>query len=184
MGRHQALRSHFRGCRMLPYMDDFLFFASSRAQAYAVRDRLTFLLGRQGRPQFMFLVINKPARFYLRELHDVLRTKDSCSGRVKMTHQLIRHDLEWWMAVPPNHSNNCSIYKPLRNLRFILDSNDISIRARYINNTANTWDDRLNREIDYDESAFDLRHFDHLDNIKRRHTIDRFAIMETALLPR
>eukprot|EP00873_Tetraselmis_striata_P017017 jgi/Tetstr1/437281/TSEL_026010.t1 len=57
MGRRQALRSHFRGCRMLPYMD-FMFFASRR------------------RAQFLFLAI-KPARFYLRKLHDVLRTKDS-----------------------------------------------------------------------------------------------------------
>eukprot|EP00873_Tetraselmis_striata_P025409 jgi/Tetstr1/445673/TSEL_003478.t1 len=52
----------------------------------------------EGRAQFMFLAI-KPARFYLREMHDVLRTKDSLSGRVKMTHQLMR-DLEWWVAVP------------------------------------------------------------------------------------
>eukprot|EP00873_Tetraselmis_striata_P033007 jgi/Tetstr1/453271/TSEL_003953.t1 len=54
-----------------------------------------------GRSQFLFLAI-KPARFYLRELHDVLRTKDSWSGRVKMTHQL-PHDLEFsgygWGAV-------------------------------------------------------------------------------------
>eukprot|EP00873_Tetraselmis_striata_P045019 jgi/Tetstr1/465283/TSEL_009984.t1 len=77
---------HFRGRRMLPYMDDLLFFASIRAQAYA------------------------PAWFYLRELHDVLRTKNSWSGRVKMTHQL-RRNLEWWVAVP-NHSNGRSIYKP------------------------------------------------------------------------
>eukprot|EP00873_Tetraselmis_striata_P020173 jgi/Tetstr1/440437/TSEL_028770.t1 len=34
MGRRQALHSHFRGCRMLPYcMDDFMFFATSRTQA-------------------------------------------------------------------------------------------------------------------------------------------------------
>eukprot|EP00873_Tetraselmis_striata_P007555 jgi/Tetstr1/427819/TSEL_001791.t1 len=48
MGRRQAMRSHFRGCRMLPYMDDFLFFSSSRAEADTVRDRLTSLLGRLG----------------------------------------------------------------------------------------------------------------------------------------
>eukprot|EP00873_Tetraselmis_striata_P014980 jgi/Tetstr1/435244/TSEL_024163.t1 len=110
MGRRQALRSHFRGCRMLPYMDDFLFFASSRAQAYTIRDHLTSLLGRQGRAQFLLLTI-KPARFYLRELHDVLRTKDSWSGRVKMTPQL-RRDFEWWAAIP-NHNNGGSIYKPV-----------------------------------------------------------------------
>eukprot|EP00873_Tetraselmis_striata_P042761 jgi/Tetstr1/463025/TSEL_007963.t1 len=74
------------------------------------------------RPQFTFLAINKPARFYLRELHDVLRTKDSWSGRVKMTHQLIRHDLEWWVAVPPNHSNNRSVYKPVKTAYMRVDS--------------------------------------------------------------
>eukprot|EP00873_Tetraselmis_striata_P022075 jgi/Tetstr1/442339/TSEL_030479.t1 len=203
-------------------------------------------------------------------MHDVLRTKDSWSGRVKMTRQL-RRDLEWWVAVP-NHNNGRSIYKPvetaymhvdssgygwgavlnetteargfwydggrelhitykelkavryavltflsemrgrhaflhednmggvhvlanltsrspllmteLRKLWFILDSNDISIRARYIKTTANIRADHLNREIDYDDGAFSLRHFNHLDNIWKRHTIDRFATMENARLPR
>eukprot|EP00873_Tetraselmis_striata_P016125 jgi/Tetstr1/436389/TSEL_025221.t1 len=41
-------RRHFRGCRMLIYMDDFMFFASSRAHAYAVRYRITSLLGKLG----------------------------------------------------------------------------------------------------------------------------------------
>eukprot|EP00873_Tetraselmis_striata_P005325 jgi/Tetstr1/425589/TSEL_016010.t1 len=62
------------------------------------------------RGQFLFLAISKPVRFNPRELHDVLRIKDSWSGRVKITHQL-RRDLEWWVAIP-NHSNGRSIYKP------------------------------------------------------------------------
>eukprot|EP00873_Tetraselmis_striata_P040431 jgi/Tetstr1/460695/TSEL_000551.t1 len=72
----------------------------------------------------------------------------------------------------------------LRKLWFILDSNDISIRARYIKTTANIKADRLSREIAYDDWAFSLRFFNHLDNIWRRHTIDRFATMENARLPR
>eukprot|EP00873_Tetraselmis_striata_P015863 jgi/Tetstr1/436127/TSEL_024974.t1 len=35
-------------------------------------------------------------------------------------------------------------------LWFILNTNDIYTRARYIKTTANIWDDRLSRDIDYD----------------------------------
>eukprot|EP00873_Tetraselmis_striata_P011325 jgi/Tetstr1/431589/TSEL_021120.t1 len=107
-----------------------MFFASSQAQAYIVHERLTSLLALgfirrdkrdmrwlpvrelaflTERAQFVFLAI-KAARFYQRELHDVLRTKDAWSGRVNMTHWL-RRDLEWWAAVP-NHNNRRSIYNP------------------------------------------------------------------------
>lgn len=47
----------------------------------------------------MFLANNKPTRFYLRDLPDVLRTDDSWSGRLNITHQL-GGDIEWWAAVP------------------------------------------------------------------------------------
>eukprot|EP00873_Tetraselmis_striata_P018378 jgi/Tetstr1/438642/TSEL_027193.t1 len=65
----------------------------------------------------------------------------------------------------------------LRKLWLILrDTKDISIRSRYIKTTANILVDRLlGREIDYDDKAFNLRHFNHLDNIWGRHTIGRFA---------
>eukprot|EP00873_Tetraselmis_striata_P038409 jgi/Tetstr1/458673/TSEL_045063.t1 len=71
----------------------------------------------------------------------------------------------------------------LRKLWFILDSNDISVRAHYIKTTANTWADRfISREIDYGDWAFSLRHYNQLDNIWGRHTIDCFATMENATL--
>eukprot|EP00873_Tetraselmis_striata_P014284 jgi/Tetstr1/434548/TSEL_023639.t1 len=73
----------------------------------------------------------------------------------------------------------------IRQLRFIRETNDISIRARYIKPTANIRADRLNCDIDYDDLAFNLRHFNHLDNMWGCHTaIDRFATMENARLPR
>eukprot|EP00873_Tetraselmis_striata_P026414 jgi/Tetstr1/446678/TSEL_003617.t1 len=65
---------------------------------------------RDVRAQFLFLTI-KPARFYMRELHDMLRTKVTWSWRVKMTH-LLRRDPGWWVAVP-KHNNGRSIYKPV-----------------------------------------------------------------------
>eukprot|EP00873_Tetraselmis_striata_P033315 jgi/Tetstr1/453579/TSEL_040547.t1 len=69
-----------------------------------------------GRAQLMFFAIS-PARFYFRELHDVPRTKDSWSGRVKRTHQL-RRDQEWWVAVP-GHNNGRSIYKPVETTAYM-----------------------------------------------------------------
>eukprot|EP00873_Tetraselmis_striata_P025448 jgi/Tetstr1/445712/TSEL_003511.t1 len=128
-----------------------------------------------GGAKFMFLAI-KPARFYLSELHDVLRTKDSWSGHVKMTH-MIRRDLEWWAAVRL-HEDNIGVVHFLANLSsrppmliteqrkrwFIQDmTNDISIHASRTKTMANIWADRLSREIDYDDWAFNLRHFSHLD---------------------
>eukprot|EP00873_Tetraselmis_striata_P034787 jgi/Tetstr1/455051/TSEL_041907.t1 len=49
-----------------------------------------------GRAQYLHLAI-PAARFYLRELHDVVGSK--WGSRVRMTHQL-RRDLQWWTAVP------------------------------------------------------------------------------------
>eukprot|EP00873_Tetraselmis_striata_P039104 jgi/Tetstr1/459368/TSEL_004748.t1 len=81
-------------------------------------------------------------------------------------------------------SRSTLLMAELRKLYFILDSDDITIRARYIKTMANIWAIRLSREIDYDDWAFNLRHFNHFDNIWGRHTIDRFATMENARLPR
>ena len=46
-----------------------------------------------GKAQFLHLAI-PVARFYLRELHDVVKTTSSWSGTVRVTKQLKR-DLEW-----------------------------------------------------------------------------------------
>eukprot|EP00873_Tetraselmis_striata_P015858 jgi/Tetstr1/436122/TSEL_024969.t1 len=150
-----------------------------------------------GRAQFLFLAI-KPARFHLREMHDMVRTKDSWSGRVNTTHRL-RRDLEWWVAVP-NHGNGCSIYKPVKTACMHVDSSGYGWGA-VLNETTKArrfWHYRYDGELHIsptrssrlsagklpsDDWAFSLRHlFNHLDNIWGRHTIDRFA--ENARLPR
>eukprot|EP00873_Tetraselmis_striata_P002813 jgi/Tetstr1/423077/TSEL_013848.t1 len=123
-------------------------------------------------------------------MHDnVLLAKDSWSGRVKMTQQL-RRDLDWWAVVPTHNNNGRStnklvetVYMHVYNsgygwgavlnkitergarllLWFILDTKDISVRARYIKTTANIWVDRLSHENDYLDWAFNLRHFSHLE---------------------
>eukprot|EP00873_Tetraselmis_striata_P004880 jgi/Tetstr1/425144/TSEL_015606.t1 len=57
--------------------------------------------------------------------------------------------------------------RELCNLWFILDTNDTSIRTRYIKTTLRRTSGltALSRESYYDDLAFNLRHFNHLDNI-------------------
>ena len=51
-----------------------------------------------GLAQSAYLAI-PPARFYLRELHDVVASRTSWVGRVRLTKQALR-DLKWWRDVP------------------------------------------------------------------------------------
>eukprot|EP00873_Tetraselmis_striata_P015817 jgi/Tetstr1/436081/TSEL_002675.t1 len=260
-------RGRWRGARILPYVDDFLLFASSEPEALELRQRVADLLDSlgllrnppkgskpllqraardarwlpvrelqslAGRAQYLFLAI-PAARFYLRELHDVVGSK--WGGRVRMTHQL-RRDLQWRTAVPTQangrpihrhvetaymhcdssgygwgavlngrleargfweaanerqhiiwkelkavrlavesflphlagrrvllHEDNeavCSVlagltsHSPammaeLRKLWYLLDSNGVHIRTRYIRSAANVWADRLSRHLDSDD---------------------------------
>ena len=63
-----------------------------------------------GKAQFLYLAI-PAARFYLRELHDLLTTKNSWSGSVRMSRQL-RRDLLWWTAVASQNNGRC-MFKPV-----------------------------------------------------------------------
>eukprot|EP00873_Tetraselmis_striata_P044598 jgi/Tetstr1/464862/TSEL_009600.t1 len=58
------------------------------------------------------------ARFYLRELHDVVGSK--WGGRVCVTHQL-RRDLQWWTAVP-TQANGRPIHRPVETAYMHCDS--------------------------------------------------------------
>lgn len=72
-----------------------------------------------GKAQFLYLAI-PPARFYLRELHDVLAAKTSWASSVKMSKQL-RRDLLWWVSIPSQH-NGRSIFKPVETAYLHCDS--------------------------------------------------------------
>eukprot|EP00873_Tetraselmis_striata_P003159 jgi/Tetstr1/423423/TSEL_014104.t1 len=94
------------GARVLPYVDDFLLFASSSDEPEALQllQRVADLLDNlglhrkpakglwepelkslAGRARYIYLAIPS-ARFYLREIHDVVGS--TWGGRVHMTHQL------------------------------------------------------------------------------------------------
>ena len=72
-----------------------------------------------GQAQFLYLAI-PAARFYLRELHNVMSTKDSWAGYVRVTRQLKR-DLEWWRNVP-QASNGRPIFAPVETCYLHCDS--------------------------------------------------------------
>eukprot|EP00873_Tetraselmis_striata_P004131 jgi/Tetstr1/424395/TSEL_014954.t1 len=193
--------TRWRGERLLPYMDDFLFLADSREAALELRGRLNTLLDRlgllrnpnkgvweptqvgphlgliidlkrgefrapeeklialataarsllgraasnkrwlparqlasfAGKAQFLYLAVT-PARFFLRELHCVLATRQGWGGRVKMTNQL-RRDLQWWTQVPAQH-NGRSMYKPVETAYLHADSGSYGWGAVLNNNSA------------------------------------------------
>lgn len=91
------------------------------ANAAARRVPARLLAQLAGKAQFLYLAI-PPARFYLRELHDVLGTKDSWSGHVRITKQL-RRDLLWWTAVPSQH-NGRPIHRAVETAYLHVDSSD------------------------------------------------------------
>eukprot|EP00873_Tetraselmis_striata_P034622 jgi/Tetstr1/454886/TSEL_041750.t1 len=93
-----------------------------------------------------------------------------------------------WSILANLTSRSTVLTTELRKVWFMLDTNDISIRAaRYdIRTPTNIWADRLAREIDNDNwAAFNLRHFNYLDSTWGRHIIDRFATAkDNARVPR
>lgn len=80
-------------------------------------------------------------------------------------------------------SRSPALMTELRKLWFLMDSNGISIRPRYIQSAANIWADRLSRELDDSDWQLHPRLFRHLQR-RYRHTVDRFASMANAQLPR
>jgi hypothetical protein len=92
-----------------------------------------------GKAKFLFLAI-APARFFLRETHNVLSTRIGMGGRVRLTHQL-RRDLEWLRKVP-TQNNGRSIYKPIETACLHADSSDYG------------WGAALNDDYNYQARGF------------------------------
>eukprot|EP00873_Tetraselmis_striata_P040771 jgi/Tetstr1/461035/TSEL_006185.t1 len=165
-----------------------------------------------GRAQYLFLAI-PAARFYLRELHDVMGSKLEARGFWGAADE--RHHITWKelkavrLAVEsflPHlagrrvllHEDNhavCSVLAgltsrspammaELRKLWYLLDSNCVHIRARYIRSAANVWADRLSRHLDSDDWQLDPVMFAELEAMWGAHSVDRFASAMSAMLPR
>ena len=222
-----------------------------------------------GLAQCVYLAV-PPARHFLRELHDCMKSKKSWSSRVRLTKQALR-DLQWWVDLPHrwngraiwrnpttarlhsdaslrgwggvlnnttpargfwNHherkqhitlleleavfnvvrsflphlrdrhvflhednmavvhmlvhysSRSPQIMRRLRALWLLLDLNNITIEAEYIRSEANVWADALSRELDTEDWRLNPLVFQQLDRTFGPHTVDRFASMTSAQLPR
>jgi 8-oxo-dGTP pyrophosphatase MutT (NUDIX family) len=72
----------------------------------------------------------------------------------------------------------------LRKLWELIDTNNISIRARYIRSAANVWEDKLSREIDMDDKQLNPCIFTYLDSLWDPLSIDKFATQGSKHLPR
>jgi hypothetical protein len=72
----------------------------------------------------------------------------------------------------------------LRRLWYMLDTNNIDIRPRYIRIASNMWADKLSRHLDSDDWQVDPSVFYEMNTQFGPHTIDRFASTLNTLLPR
>jgi hypothetical protein len=90
------------------------------------------------------------------------------------------------VAVVISHltSRSPAMMDELRKLWKLIDTNNISILARYIRPAANVWADRLSRETNRDDMLLNPRIFTYLDSQWGPHSIDKLAPQGNKLLPR
>ncbi len=72
-----------------------------------------------GKSRFLYPVI-PVAKFYLRELHDIVKPTESWTATIRMSKQLKR-DLQWWRVVPKKH-NGAPIFKAVETAYIHFDS--------------------------------------------------------------
>ena len=74
------------------------------------------------------------------------------------------------------------LMRTLRKLWWLMDTNNISLRAEYIRSAANVWADALSREDDPGDWRLDSRAFSLLESAWGPHTVDRFATANNSQL--
>ena len=72
----------------------------------------------------------------------------------------------------------------LRQLWWLLDTNDITLAPKYIRSAENWWADGLSRTTDTGDWRLNSGAFKQLDRDWGPHTVDRFATCNNAQLPR
>eukprot|EP00873_Tetraselmis_striata_P039494 jgi/Tetstr1/459758/TSEL_005111.t1 len=178
------LRAGVEGSAHLTIRRRFLAFASSEPEALELRQRVADLLtawacsATQRAVGAVARLAIPAARFYLRELHDVVGSKwggrpTSAStspgkneGRPVAVESFLPHLAGRRVLLHEDNQAACNVLAgltsrspemmaELRKLWYLLDSNGVHIRARYIRSAANVWADRLSRHLDSDDWQLD-----------------------------
>jgi len=119
------------------------------------------------------------------ELEAVFRSVQSFLPHLRHRHVLLREDNMGVVGMLAHYSTRSpSIMRRLRQLWLLLDLNDIELSVQYIRSEANVWADALSRERDTEEWMLNPAVFELLETKFGPHTVDRFASMLTAQLPR
>jgi hypothetical protein len=120
-----------------------------------------------------------------KELRAVRLAIDSFLPQLRGRHVLLHEDNTTVVARLSKLTTRSPVMMAeLRRLSHLMDVYDISIRPRYIRSAANIWADSLSRELDRDDWQLNPRIFSYLETAWGPHSIDRFAYMKNAQLPR
>jgi hypothetical protein len=79
-------------------------------------------------------------------------------------------------VLSPVTSPSPAMMDELRKIWELIDTNNISIHARYIRSAANVWADMLSREIDRVDWQLSPLIFTYMDCMWGPHSIDMFAM--------
>eukprot|EP00873_Tetraselmis_striata_P021513 jgi/Tetstr1/441777/TSEL_029994.t1 len=168
-------RGRWRGARILPYVDDFLMFASSEPEALEPRLRVAALLD-------ILSMQRNPAK---KELKAVRPAVESFPPHLAGCRVLLHEDNRAVCNVLAGlTSRSPEMMAELRKLWYLLNSNGVHIRARYTRSAVNVWADRLSRHLDSDDWQLDPVLFAELEVMWGAHPVDRFVSALNEMLPR
>eukprot|EP00873_Tetraselmis_striata_P019611 jgi/Tetstr1/439875/TSEL_028283.t2 len=109
-----------------------------------------------------------------KELRAVRHAVESFLPQLRGRRVLLHEDNTAVVAALANLTSRSPVMmEELRKLWHLLDIHDISIRPRYIQNAANVWADRLNRELDDSDWQLNPQIFAYLQRLSRTARLER-----------
>jgi hypothetical protein len=121
----------------------------------------------------------------LKELKAVRFTVDTFLGQLSGKRVLLWEDNQAVIHILTGlTSRSPALMTELRKLWWLLDVNDIQLRAKYIRSAANVWADRLSRDRDSSDWMFNPRLCREIHHSWSACSVDQFASANNKQLPR